>query len=40
MTVKGLGRKNASEFNLELSLRMHSAEQAALLAVGRISKAN
>ncbi len=39
MKVFGVGREATNSFNLELSRRMHSAEQAALNAVGRINKA-
>ncbi len=35
MRVEGIGRQAAKNFNLELAERMNSAEQAALLAVGR-----
>ena len=40
MKVKGVSREEALEFNLELAQKMHSAEQAALFAVGRIKEAN
>ena len=36
--VKGFGRNAAKEFNSKLALKMHAAEQAALIAVGRSKK--
>ena len=38
MYVEEIGRDSAKKFNIELSDRMHSAEQAALQAVGRTKK--
>ena len=35
MKVGGVSREEAREFNLELAQKMHSAEQSALLSVGR-----
>ncbi len=40
MRISGLGRADASDFNKRLSSGMHSAEQAALIAVGRNNKAD
>ncbi|WP_320668007.1 lysophospholipid acyltransferase family protein [Prochlorococcus sp. MIT 1307] len=39
MKVEGFGRKAAISFNTALAASMHSAEQAALMAVGRKNKA-
>ena len=38
MHVVGTGREATTSFNQELSRRMHAAEEAALLAVGRTKK--
>ena len=40
MIVKDLGREAAKNFDLELTKRMHAAERAALLSVGRKNKAH
>ena len=37
LKIEKMGKEASVDFNTELSLRMHSAEQAALKAVGRIS---
>ncbi len=37
LKITNLGRDSAADFNLQLANKMHEAEEAALLAVGRIS---